>query len=40
MMARIYGLVLDESISLVRGKFLSILENDTPIFHCGKQAQS
>lgn len=28
--ARIHGLVFDESISLQRGKLSSVLENDTP----------
>ena len=38
--ARLHGLVFDESISLQRGKLSSVLENDTPDFHCGRQAQS
>lgn len=38
--ARIHGLVFDESISLQRGKVSSVLENDTPVFYYRRQAQS
>lgn len=38
--ARIHGFVLDESVSLQRRKLSSVLEYDTPVFHCGRQAQS
>jgi hypothetical protein len=38
--ARIHGLAFDENMSLQRGKLSSVLENDTPVFHRGRQAQS